>query len=733
MKSSTAPLGSDVQGRAAILLAVLTLAVLLVLAAYRSPLSRVWGDEGTFLAMMASLTADGDLRFDAPDLARVEAAVGGRTHLILQRDGDGIAYSKPVLYAVAAAPFYAALGERGPMLLNLLTFGFALMCAHAWLRRLGGAGAAALVLVTFTGAAVVVPYLAWRMTDALQCALALIALSLCFGTERGQQTPICPPPGERLAKPGIFDRLIAWPGAPLVGAALLGALANMRISNAVLAAAPILAALAARRFRHAVLVALAAAAAYLALAGLALALTGAPNPYRAARTSFTPATGYPAGAGAEVAMARFESAAASDRTGLRPHFGARQIAYAGGYFFFGRHTGLVFYFPAAVMFLLFALRHGDRTSRAALLAFAAAIVFFIAWRAENYFGGDTFIGNRYFLSIYPLLLIALPRLPGPRLLFAAWILAAVSYASALTSVISHHQLDAGSQNHTRAGIFRRLPYESTSRNIVGRRDRYWAGHFLRFVDPFPGVGPLHFDLHAGRPPAEVLIAHWRPLNTIRLWVEASAAEATLEIWNRGRRSAFAVGAEVGAAGPEPSRGLLGVPVNLETSPPWRRHRYWWHPETVYSTRALRLRLATPDNTPASAKVRYFGDLETLEQSFSYQLTGESLPPSPAGGSTSRVSFTVRNTSPLIWEAEDVVPVAAGYRLYDAAGELVAESPHIPLPSRVEPFHRVEVAFEVAWPEAPGSYRLEADLVLEHIAWFAERLGSPVLEREILIP
>ena len=706
----------DVHGVAALSLAILTLAALFTLATYRSPLSRVWGDEGTFLAMMASLTEDGDLRFEADDLARVEAAEGGRTHLILQRDGDGVAYSKPVVYALTAAPFYAVQGERGPMLLNLLILGLALAIAFAFLRRLGQAGAAALVLVTFVGAAVVLPYLAWRMTDSFQGALALIALALCLGRDRGQ-------PPRTL---GIFDRLIAWRGAPMLGAVLLGVLANMRISNAVLAVAPILAALLARRFRRAVMVGLVVGGAYLALAGVTMALTGAPNPYRAARTSFTPATGYPAGADGEVATARFEEARASDRTGLLPHFGARQIAYATGYFFLGRHTGLAFYFPAALIFLIFALVHGDWTSRSALLAFAAAVTFFIGWRAENYFGGDTFIGNRYFLSIYPLLLIALPKLPNWRWLGVAWVLAGVSYASALVSVVNHHELDKGSQSHTRAGIFRWLPYESTSRNIVGRRDRYWAGHFVRFVDPFPSVGPLHFDLMAGRPAAEILIAHWRPLSKVRLWVETSATAATLEVQDWRQRSSFQIGSSVAM----PSDNPLGVPIDLETSTPWRRHRYWWHPETVYATQGLRLRLSTPDGAPASAKVRYFGDLEMLEQSFAYDSTAVSLPPSSVAGATSRVSFTVRNTSSLTWAAEDIVPVAAGYRLYDAAGELVTEGPHVPLPHRVEPYRTLELALDVTWPETPGSYRLEADLVLEHVAWFAERLGTPVLQRQI---
>ncbi len=33
-----------------------------------------------------------------------------------------------------------------------------------------------------------------------------------------------------------------------------------------------------------------------------------------------------------------------------------------------------------------------------------------------------------------------------------------------------------------------------------------------------------------------------------------------------------------------------------------------------------------------------------------------------------------------------------------------------------------------WPEEPGTYELEADLVLEHVAWFQERLGHPLARK-----
>ncbi len=320
----------------------------------------------------------------------------------------------------------------------------------------------------------------------------------------------------------------------------------------------------------------------------------------------------------------------------------------------------------------------------------------------------------------------LPRLQSVRWLATAWVLAAASYGSALVSVARHHELDSGSQSHTRSGIFRLLPYESTARNIVGRRDRYWAGHFLRFVDPFPSVAALHLDLHAGRPTAEVLIAHWRPLNKIRLWVDTAAPVATLEVRDGARRTTFAVGADHAPA----TRGPLGIPVDLETSPSWRRHRYWWHSETLYKTHSLRLRLLAPGGDPATARLRYFGDPELFEERLSYQRLGEEVPERAAAGTASRVSFALRNTSSLPWEREDVIPVGTGYRLYDAGDRLLFESRRIPLPHRVGPHAEVEVAFEVAWPEDPGTYHLEADLVLEHVAWFAEGLGEPVLRRQV---
>lgn len=702
------------RSRAAILLAVLTLAALATMALYRGP-GRVWGDEGTFLAMMASLARDGDLWFEEPDLARVQGAEGGRRHLILERSGDRVAYSKPIFFAVVATPFWWLFGEWGPIVLNAVSLAGALILVSTYLRRLGDPATAALLTVTFAGCAVLVPYVGWRMTDVLQTSLAVAGMVLCFARYRGAMP----------AEPNRLDRFLAWRGGPALGAALLGITVNMRVSNGVLVAAVVMAELLRRRPRRALAAGVLAVVAFAALAGATLALTGTSNPYRTTRATFTPATGYPAGAKAQAAMERLVSGEASEKTGIDTYAAADRIAYAAFYFFAGRHTGLIFYFPAAVVLLLFALRRSDPAGRAALAALGAAVVFFVAWRADNYFGGDTFIGNRYFPPLYPLVLVALPRLPGVRWLVAAWSVAAVSYGSALTSVVKYHELDATSQSHTRAGIFRLLPYETTALDIAGRRDRYWAGHFVRFLDPFARVGPWHAELYAGRPGADLVIAHWRPVDTVRFFVATSAPEARLEIRDYASRSSYPVGARASGV----RRGPLGVQVDARLSRPWRKHRYWWDAETLYSSRALRLRLVVPAG-PATAVLRYLGDPEMHRQAFSYERLDVRVPDRAVAGTSSTVSLALRNTSPLVWEAEDVLPVRLRYRLSREDGEPVASEAPIGLPGRVAPFHEVEISFDVTWPEEPGGYLLEADLVLEHVGGFAEGVGEPVLRRTV---
>ncbi|MCG8456974.1 MAG: hypothetical protein MI919_11895, partial [Holophagales bacterium] len=624
------------------------LLLLALLAPLRAPLERVWGDEGTFLAMTESLVRDGDLLFDERDEARVLAYLEaepenrGRGALILERTAKGIAYSKPIVLALSASPFFALFGETGLIVLNGLAFAAALWVAYGVLSRLEGsrpegprAGRAAWTLATFACAAAVVPYAFWRMADLLQLSFALAGLLLAL------------------------DRHPHHRWSPWIGTALVAMTIPMRLSNLALAGIPVLAALFERRWRVAAGRALVVVVTAGALAGITYLLTGAPDPYRAERTSFFPASGYPAGDDAEAVAERFSAVPASHRA---TPGGPLEVAYASLYFLLGRHSGLIAYFPAALVFLWLALRRSDAKARAALLGLGASVAFFLVLKPENYFGGETFLGNRYFLPLYPALLAALPRLPSARALAVAWGIALLSLGSAAVSIARHHELDQRSQSHVHAGLFRLLPYESTARGLDGRRDRYWSAQMVRFLDPFARVERERFELTAGRPPAEMMVVCWQDPGPLRFLVQTDAENAHLHVHDwRGKRT-YKVGRELVTQG-----GFVGIDV--ETAPSWRYHRFWFE-DQIYWARLLRLELEA--EAGSTARVVHLGDPSVLARSFAYELLDAQVPATAVPKGESGISLRVRNTSRNIWAHRDSTAVTARYRLW-RDGELLAES------------------------------------------------------------
>lgn len=681
------------------------------LVVLRPPQDRLWGDEGTFVAMAASLVRDGDLAFTESDLAWLQARQPQPPlTLILQQTERGITYSKPVVYPLLSAPLFALLGEWGLIVTNLVCLGAAGIASWGYLRRLGPPPQALWTLVTFLLCSVLPAYVGWKMSDSMLASLSLLGLVLVLARRSA-------------AAPGADGR--GWLEsrlAALVGSLALGAAVASRFPTAALVAAAVLALVLDGRLRRALLVAATAAVAFVAVGLAGERLTGTFNPYKASRTSFNQATGYPVGAEAERALERFTSDPATQSAGWRPRLDIRRTAYSSLYFFMGRHTGLLFYFPAALVLLLHLLARPDRSGLAMLAGAAAIVGFYLVWMPHNYFGGSTFLGNRYFLGAYPALLAGLRRLPGLRLLAIAWVLAVAAWSSALWSVAAVRELDRTSQSHTRAGIFRRLPFETTAQKIDGVEDRYWDRDYLRFVDPFARVAPWSFRLDSRRPAAELLLATDWPAQSMVFLVAPDTDEVRFELRDAGGRQVVALPRPA----PEP-RGLIEVPIG----PAWRRHSLWWRPDRPYALRLLRLRLRAPEGRPATAVVRYLGRGRELAP-LAARLLDDPLPSAAVAGTATRIEVRLENLGRRPWQSQALLPIRLGYRLIDPDSEQPVSGERLALPRRVRPHGILRQTIEIRWPEAAGDYRLELELVREPAAALGEHGRLLVAARPVRV-
>lgn len=692
----------------AALAALVAAAIFGYLVNLRPPQSHLWGDEGTYVAMTASLARDLDLSFSEADHDwALQRGTAKGVAVILQRTPAGITYSKPLLYPLLAALPYRIIGESGMVLVNLVAVAVGFLFAWLYLRRIGAGGHLWLTLVSFAGYSAVAPYVLWRMSEAVQVGLAMTGLALACGGLRCAS--------ERCDR---LDSLLDHRAAPYVGGALLGLLTSMRTSNALLIAGAFMACLLVAGRKRSLAVAIGAAAALVAILGLSLLGLGSASPYTAERSSFNADIGYPAGPDANETLARFDTSPATHRV----HFELTRVSlYSAYYFLVGRHTGLLAYFPLALVLLYLLARQASRLGLVMLATTLALATFYLVYMPNNYFGGSTFIGNRYFLITYPALLIGLKKLPSPRLLAVALTLGLLFGVSAVKSVRLTRELDPTSQSHTAAGAFLSLPYESTAIQIQGQRSRFWSRDYVRFTNSYATVQRNRFMLHSDRPYAELMIASRIPRRELFFLIRPVGGLRTLDWqdWTRDGRALL-----------EPNDRTGGEIVSLSPGSPWRYHPFWWPSDDLYDVRVVRLKLRATEDRPRQAEVYYLGDDATILDSYGHAVTDRQLPSQGIAGERGRVELRVRNTSGVAWSPEGVLPVMIGYRIDGHAGTV--SSAKQPIPDIVRPGETSLLDLDVVWPEEPGEYRLVVDLVLHPVYWFAERTQEPVATQTVEI-
>jgi hypothetical protein len=381
------------------------------------------GDEATFVAMALSLAHDADLEYTEADYTRFRALFGrGPEGVFLRRGYDvsveaqlawppvrivrepvpveqSLDYSKSFAFAVAAAPFVAAFGLGGILLMNTLLLVLVAVCSVAFARARCGPVSGTIVGVAFWGATVVPVYLIWLTPEVLNIALVGTGLFLWLYKEVAPAT----------AWAGWRAPWTDWLAACLIGVATFS-----KPPNAVFIAPMVCLYLYRRQWRTGLVVAvmfLVGSAGNFGVNGL---LTGEMN-YQgggADRKSFY--TNFPFD-GTGYTFDSLTAAMATDGADADLHLAPNRLGAMLPsnivYFFFGQYAGLFpFFFPGAAVLVAFLWRWRQATlwQWLLLLACGGGALVLLVLTPNSWSGGGGPVGNRYFLSLYPALLFLLP-------------------------------------------------------------------------------------------------------------------------------------------------------------------------------------------------------------------------------------------------------------------------------------------------------------------------------------
>jgi hypothetical protein len=622
---------SDRAARIAIACVVLALAA----AVWRVRLPQFWGDGSTYYSMAWSLAEDGDLRYEARDLLRVQREMGmGPEGLFLKRTRGGLTFdrsegfpwihrvrvpennqplyfAKAFAYPLAAAPFVKAFGTRGLLLANVAFLGVALWLAYEELRRRAApAWALALALVLFL--ATVTPlYLLWPAPEIFN--VGVIAAGL-VAWRRGH-----PLAAAVLLGIAIYSKPYnLWLAIPLGVAPLLGwAEREDRTAPAGLG----------RRLLESARRGVVLAATTIALFAANAAITGEVNYQGGERKTFYGDFPYERKGTRDVTFGNsgiwmstnsagpsVEGEAAPAERGAEPPRSAAEFRASFlrslWTFWIGRFGGAAPYFLPFVVALVLFLARGprDRFGWLAVAALGVSYLFYLRMIPDNWYGGSGTVGNRYFLNLLPLAVLLVPR--GREAFVVAGGLAGLVFTGPLLLAPLTHSLRPG--HHALSRTFRALPAELEMLNDLAVFAERW-----RWKKPY---GDTEGDAHKNWPADPKAYYLYFPDDGTYGRESLGADEG---FWLRGRETAevflralepvtsMRVRVTGGPAGDAVTLRVGGAPQDVTVGPGETRETslspgapFVYKDSFVYVVR-LRSRRAAPEPTPAARPLGSF--------------------------------------------------------------------------------------------------------------------------------
>lgn len=718
-------------------------------------------DEAAYYLMALSLAHDRDLRLDQQDADRLfdEFHYRHASNVIAMSD-DGwqtVYFAKPYLYSLFAAPLVGLFGANGMVFFNmLLTVGMIWLGAF-YLSRYNDPATAALFSAGFFLASAGFAYVFWLQPEVFNMFFVTLALFL------GLAVSARPTARSRKGPTRAYWQLAA--SGVALAIASYSKPTHLALGLAVVAPLVIGGQLRDRKLRPRRLLQLGSWAlglvGALALAGaLSTALTGHPSTYvgegvrREGLEICEPGVDPVASVRAAFAAERPSGSVAAnddqfsdDEASVAearnwswlfriPPIELHQTIENVGYFFLGRHTGMLLYFPFTGIALLLFASHSRRSfERWMLLAGLAAVgLFFLLFIDWNWQGGGGFVGNRYFVNVVPgflfLVTVIRPNWLSAVGLAAAGLLIGPLLLSPFGTPVPRPTLQA----HTRNFPLRHFPLELSLRNVPGYHTLNWPGH--RIVARQDQAVPRDRGFWVqGAAETEMLWLSVEPLERMVFRLEGFAPRTRVRI-----RLGDAVEERVLVAGEPQQIELMSLRPDKRRSRSrtrWNVYRFeiesdtgavrhWTETRPPRACRTFNLADSTDEPFYTGAEVTLLGRAADLANDvFGIEWLEVDGPRTLRAGSRASIPVRLANRSAYPWTQVGAARVRLAYHWLDQNGRVVVrDGLRTELPRALASGAEVGLSIAVQAPTKPGRYTLELDPVYERVAWFSERGVAP---------
>jgi len=334
---------------------------------------------------------------------------------------------------------------------HAVLLGLVILAGYLFIHARAGVVVSLLVSTAFVFASVASAYLVWTTPEVFNFAAVFLAYFCWLYRE--------------VADAASTPRGTRWlfgPAADIIGAILLGLASFSKPPNVLLLAPIVIWRVWRRRWGGAALVTVVAGTVVAGLFAANIAIAGDWNFQGGERRTYYTAFPFlPGGADFDVGMDRATNRVMTEVI-FDPSVFWTVFLHNLGYFFVGRHSGLVpYFFPAVFGLLAFAFaRRGDRRPWQYLVLGVALleILILIIWIPYDYFGGGGVLGNRYFMNWYGVFFFLLPPIRSVALAAVPWVVGAL-FTAEITLNPFYSAFNPA--EHAMNGPLRLLPVELT--------------------------------------------------------------------------------------------------------------------------------------------------------------------------------------------------------------------------------------------------------------------------------